>query len=212
MALFSISTILHEPPDSPPPRKPRPKRAVTPHPASPASGAADPHQQTQHRQLQQRQLQQRQLQQRLATQRQTSRSTERETRHASGDNSAAATADAAQSGRLLPGFGGHGQGSGHGGGGSESERVAGSGSGADGELDCDALLDLLPLDGDSGIFELLLPDGEQLAVVVDVSGRLASFLLKPTSDKLRQLLQRRKMELESGVAQRMGRHVRLTVL
>jgi len=207
MALFSISTILHEPPDSQPPRKPRPKRAATPHPAAPASGTADAHQQTQHRQLQQRQLQQR-----LVNQRQTSRSTEREARHTSGDNAAAATADAALSGCLLPGFGGHGQGSGQGDGGSESERVAGSRSGTDGELDCDTLLDLLPLDGDSGIFELLLPDGERLAVVADVSERLASFLLKPTSDKLRQLLQRRKMELESGVAQRMGRHVRLTVL
>ena len=207
MALFSISTILHEPPDSSPPRKPRPKRAAMAHPALPASSAAEPHQQTSHRQLQQRQLQQR-----LATQRQTSRSSEREARHASGENSAAATADIALSGHLLPGFGGHGQGSGQGGSGSDSERIAGSRLGADGELDCDALLDLLPLDGDSGIFELLLPDGERLAVVADVSERLASFLLKPTSDKLRQRLQRRKMELESGVAQRMGRHVRLTVL
>ena len=82
----------------------------------------------------------------------------------------------------------------------------------DGELDCAMLLDLLPADGEGGIFELLLPDGERLGVVADMTPRLGSFLLTPSSERLRQRLNQRKMELEKGLAQRIGRHVRLTVL
>lgn len=109
------------------------------------------------------------------------------------------------------GHGGAGSGAGGQGGmaGSPSGQVDGPG---DGELECDILLELLPADGDSGIFELLMPGGDTLAVVADIGKRQASFLLTPSSERLRGMLKKRKMELENGLTQRMERHVRLTVL
>ncbi len=80
------------------------------------------------------------------------------------------------------------------------------------DIDSEILMDLLPTGGDSGIFEILMPNGEKMAVVADISNTLASFLLTPSSDRLRNLLQRKRMELERGLVQRMSRHVRLTVL
>lgn len=79
-------------------------------------------------------------------------------------------------------------------------------------MDTEALLELLPISGDSGIFEVLLPDGERIGVVTDVRDSLASFLLTTSSDKLRSQLQRKRLELERGLVRRMRRQVRLAVL
>lgn len=109
-----------------------------------------------------------------------------------------------------------GRGGGGAGTGGDQSGTAGStggvGEAADGDLDGDLLLELLPTDGDSGIFELLMPGGDTLAVVADVTQRQASFLLTPSSERLRSMINKRKMELENGLTQRMQRHVRLTVL
>lgn len=102
---------------------------------------------------------------------------------------------------------GGGQGGGQGNLGGASASQAG-----EGDLDCAMLLDLLPGDGASVIFQLLLPGGEHLAVVADITAREAAFLLTPSSERLRRQLNLRKMELEKGLMQRMDRHVRLTVL
>lgn len=83
---------------------------------------------------------------------------------------------------------------------------------AAGELDLDLLLGLWPPVADSGIFELLLPGGERLGVVADIARRQAGFLLTPSTERLRQQLNKAKVELEKGLEQRMNRHVRLTVL
>lgn len=108
--------------------------------------------------------------------------------------------------------GGAGGGSSGGGGNLGGTGAAAPGGAGDDDLDCESLLGLLPGDGDSGIFELLLPCGARLAVVADIAQRQASFLLTPSTERLRQQLNKRKMELEAGLAQRMDRPVRLTLL
>ncbi|MDR9851319.1 hypothetical protein [Herbaspirillum huttiense] len=79
-------------------------------------------------------------------------------------------------------------------------------------FDTEALLDLLPVQAQSGVFEVILPGGETLAVLTDLRESLASFLLAAGSDRLREILLGKRMELEKGLAQRMGRSVRLAVL
>jgi hypothetical protein len=65
---------------------------------------------------------------------------------------------------------------------------------------------------DSGIFEVLLPDGESLGVAVDVRAAGIGFLLSPSGDKLRTRLEMQKMELEGVLKQRMGRSVKIAIL
>ena len=116
---------------------------------------------------------------------------------------------------VASGFDGAWSGNGGSGGGAGQGNLGGAGmpgAAPEAGFDCDLLLGLLPGDGDSGIFELLLPGGERLAVVADISRRQANFLLTPSSERLRQQINKAKMELEKGLAQRMDRHVRLTVL
>ncbi|ALU89627.1 hypothetical protein Hrubri_2442 [Herbaspirillum rubrisubalbicans M1] len=79
-------------------------------------------------------------------------------------------------------------------------------------FDTEALLDLLPVQAHSGVFEVMLPNGETLAVLTDLRDSLASFLLAAGSDRLRETLLGKRMELEKGLARRMGRSVRLAVL
>jgi len=105
---------------------------------------------------------------------------------------------------------GNGGQSGDGEGGYGQEQLSATGLGSD--MDTEALLDLLPIGGDSGIFEVLLPDGQHIGVVTDVRDSLASFLLTTGNDKLRSQLQRKRVELESGLVRRMSRQVRLAVL
>jgi len=109
------------------------------------------------------------------------------------------------------------RGGGGGGGANEEHRgLAGRadlpGEGADGDIECEMLMDLLPGRADSGIFELLLPSGDTLAVVADVGDHQVCFLLTPSGERLRAVLNRQRMELEGGLTQRMNKYVRLTVL
>ena len=76
----------------------------------------------------------------------------------------------------------------------------------------DLILGLLPAPQASGIFEVLFPDGATMGVMVDVGADSASFMLAPGTQGLRNLLRRRQMELEQGLARRMSKYVRLTVL
>jgi hypothetical protein len=65
---------------------------------------------------------------------------------------------------------------------------------------------------DSGIFEVLLPNGESLGVVVDVRAAGIGFLLSPSGDKLRSRLQTQQMELEGVLKRRMGCSVKIAIL
>jgi len=51
-----------------------------------------------------------------------------------------------------------------------------------------------------------------MGVMVDVRESSASFLLSPSGDRLRDLLRKKRMELEEGLARRMDKYVRLAVL
>lgn len=75
-----------------------------------------------------------------------------------------------------------------------------------------SLCDELASKTDSGIFEVLLPDGESLGVAVDVRATGIGFLLSPTSDKLRTRLQNQQMELEDVLKRHMGRSVKIAIL
>ncbi|MPS30340.1 MAG: hypothetical protein E2576_02580 [Alcaligenaceae bacterium] len=108
---------------------------------------------------------------------------------------------------------GRGEGGGAGGhDGSPEGAVFAKNDAADGGLDREMLLGWLAEGEENGIFELLLPGGDRLAVAADIGARQACFLLTPSSDRLRALLNRQRVELEEGLAQRMDRHVRLAVL
>lgn len=75
-----------------------------------------------------------------------------------------------------------------------------------------SLYDELASKTDSGIFEVLLPDGESLGVAVDVRAAGIGFLLSPASDKLRTRLQNQQMELEDVLKRHMGRSVKIAIL
>ncbi|MFZ6773942.1 hypothetical protein ACO0LB_14620 [Undibacterium sp. SXout7W] len=75
-----------------------------------------------------------------------------------------------------------------------------------------ALTDELAHMTDNGIFEVQLPGGESLGVAVDIRASGVGFLLSPSSDKLRQRLQKQHMELEGTLKQRMGRSVNIAIL
>jgi len=75
-----------------------------------------------------------------------------------------------------------------------------------------ALAALLPGAQASGVFEVVLPDGDTLAVVVHAGPQVVSYLLQAGSERLAARLQRGQMELTAQVERRIGRSVRLTVL
>jgi hypothetical protein len=84
---------------------------------------------------------------------------------------------------------------------------------AGGDLDCELLADeLLQQPADEGIFEVLMPDGKTLGVVVRLDAQRAQFLLSPSDDDLAKLLKEGKMELERRLAQRMNKDVDISLL
>jgi hypothetical protein len=84
---------------------------------------------------------------------------------------------------------------------------------ADMQLACEALADLLfPLSGDSGIFEVEMPNGQKLGVVVNKQAEQVNFLLSPCSIQLGAMLRQRRMELEGHVERRIRRPVKITIL
>jgi hypothetical protein len=86
-------------------------------------------------------------------------------------------------------------------------------SAADAGFDMMALCDrLVPLAGDAGIFEVIMPSGARLGVVVDKAGSSVRFLISAANAGFGQQLRRRRMELEDRLERRIGRSVTLAVL
>lgn len=87
-------------------------------------------------------------------------------------------------------------------------------AGAAGAFHADADLEagLHALDGQQGIFELLLPGGQALGVVVQSAPGGVHFLLSAGGGPLEQRLRQNKMELERRLQQRMQKDVRVAVL
>lgn len=84
---------------------------------------------------------------------------------------------------------------------------------ANAEFDMMALCDrLAPLAGDTGIFEVIMPSGARLGVVVDKAGSSVRFLISAANAGFGQQLRRRRMELEDRLERRIGRSVTLAVL
>ncbi|MFB9241749.1 hypothetical protein IV454_18920 [Massilia antarctica] len=71
---------------------------------------------------------------------------------------------------------------------------------------------LLGLHEQQGIFELLLPGGQSLGVVVQATAGGVHFLLSAGGGALEQHLRQNKMELERRLQQRMRKDVRIAVL
>lgn len=83
----------------------------------------------------------------------------------------------------------------------------------DEQLDLSLLADeILPHCEDDGIFEVTLPDGQTLGVVVNLQGGRARIHLSASDDKLAGKLRRRQMELQGHLERRMQRNVEITVL
>lgn len=86
-------------------------------------------------------------------------------------------------------------------------------SAANTEFDMMALCDrLAPLAQDAGIFEIIMPSGARLGVVVDKAGSSVRFLISAANAGFGQQLRRRRMELEDQLERRIGRSVMLAVL
>lgn len=87
-------------------------------------------------------------------------------------------------------------------------------AGAAGDVHADAELEagLHALDGQQGIFELLLPGGQTLGVVVQSAPGSVHFLLSAGGSALEQRLRQNKMELERRLQQRMQKDVRVALL
>lgn len=106
------------------------------------------------------------------------------------------------------------QGEGHGkdehdGGGAEARDARA----ASGELDCAELADELTAQAaEEGIFEVMMPDGKTLGVVVRLDDKRAQFLLSPSDDELAERLRKGKMELEGHLGRRMNKDVDISVL
>jgi len=82
----------------------------------------------------------------------------------------------------------------------------------DDSLSASELAALLPTDGNNGVFELLLPTGASLGVVVSSQPSALSYLLSPSDDKLAAKLRRGRMELEDKLGRLTHRNVNITVL
>ncbi|MES2743025.1 MAG: hypothetical protein V4754_19040 [Pseudomonadota bacterium] len=93
----------------------------------------------------------------------------------------------------------------------EAAEAATAASGAASELD-QIEQELVNLGSDDGLFELLLPNQETLAVLVSHSHNGVGFMLTPSAPALKKQLDTHRMELEGRLAQRIGRTTRLTVL
>ena len=82
----------------------------------------------------------------------------------------------------------------------------------DDPLDCTALASLLPSGENDGIFDVVLPSGDRLGVVVSGRPSSLSYLLSPSTEKLGSRLRRHRMELEESLEQLTHRNVNITVL
>ena len=94
---------------------------------------------------------------------------------------------------------------------SNPEQCGDTSPAADMELDLVSIR-MEQLTDSSGVFEILLPGGKIMGVVVDRSVSNTRFLLSPSDEKQRERLLRHQMELENRLARRIGTDVRITVL
>ena len=86
-------------------------------------------------------------------------------------------------------------------------------SASDGKMDFEPLMDkLMPMTSDDGIFEITLPSGETMGVVVNSQPTQISFFLSPSTAKMSDLLRPQQMELEGHLERRIRRNVKITVL
>jgi hypothetical protein len=84
---------------------------------------------------------------------------------------------------------------------------------AAGELDCALLADeLTAQSAEEGIFEVMMPDGKTLGVVVRLDDKRAQFLLSPSDEELAERLRQGKMELEGHLGRRINKDVDISVL
>lgn len=80
-------------------------------------------------------------------------------------------------------------------------------------MDLDNLADeLAPLAGQSGIFEVILPNGERLGVAIRQSAKETGIFLTPSTPELGERLKGKRTELERRLARHIGRDVSLAVL
>lgn len=83
---------------------------------------------------------------------------------------------------------------------------------ADDSLSFQTLASLLPAGKDDGVFEVTLPGGEKMGVVVADLPSVVSYLLRPESDLLTSRLRGHEVELEGCLKRRIGRNVKVAVL
>ncbi|WP_170304393.1 hypothetical protein, partial [Duganella radicis] len=98
------------------------------------------------------------------------------------------------------------------GGGRAAPNAARQAAAADAGLDCAELAQLLPAGGNDGIFDVVLPNGERMGVVVNGQATALSYLLSPASEQLAGRLRRQRMELEGRMERLTQRNVNITVL
>lgn len=102
------------------------------------------------------------------------------------------------------------------GGGSPRESLAGTLAetlaALDQGLDSAELARLLPAGGNDGIFDVVLPTGDRLGVVVSGQSSALSYLLSPSTEKFGARLRRQRMELEDRMERLTHRNVNITVL
>jgi hypothetical protein len=83
----------------------------------------------------------------------------------------------------------------------------------EGFLDMDDLArELMPMTGDDGIFEVILPNGKKMGVAVHIQPGSVRFHLSTSDDKFGDRLRQRKMELRTHLERRIHRNVDITVL
>lgn len=99
-----------------------------------------------------------------------------------------------------------------GGGGSLRETLAETLAALDQGLDSAELARLLPAGGNDGIFDVILPTGDRLGVVVSGQSSALSYLLSPSTEKFSARLRRQRMELEDRMERLTHRNVKITVL
>jgi hypothetical protein len=83
----------------------------------------------------------------------------------------------------------------------------------DASLGLDALAaNLSGLGSDNGIFEVSMPNGQQLGVAVSVQPNGVRFLMSPADNALRDRIKNCRMELEGAVERHINKDVEIAVL
>lgn len=75
----------------------------------------------------------------------------------------------------------------------------------------DSLDPLLPTEADNDMFEVILPDGGKLGVVVNATSEHIAYFLNPPDRTLGERIDRHKAVLEKRLGSRIGKRVRLAV-